>query len=63
MGGDCHGHDARRGEGEQPWWPAAEVEAEAESEAEIESQVEIEIEGQGRRWVKTWWIERWRKGG
>lgn len=57
MGGGCHGHDARRGEGEQTWQTA--VEAEAESEVEIE----IEIEGQGQRWVKTWWIERWRKGG
>lgn len=74
MGGDCRGHDAQRGEGgEQTWRTAVEAEAESEAEVEIEVgsqvevqvqvEVEIEIERQGQRWVKTWWIERWRKGG
>jgi hypothetical protein len=74
VGGDCHDHDAQRGGGEQTWRTAAEPEAEAVREAEaaieegevesrLEIGIEIEIEHQGQRWAKTWWIERWRKGG
>lgn len=57
--------------------PEAEAESEAEvelgsqvgsqvgsqAEIEIESESGIQIERQGQRWVKTWWIERRRKGG